>query len=254
MNISIAITLLLMGLTGGLHCAGMCAGLVVASERAMQPAQLLPARRLLWGNVQMQLARVASYTGLGAVAGGIGSGLWAVQARPWQLGLYTLGNLVLAGSGVWLLGAALGWRLPGWISAFRGRGPASGLAPRIRAGLMGGGMRALNRLLPLSNARRRVAAGLLWGMLPCGLVYSALSLALLAGSAGRGAIAMAAFGLGTVPHMLLAGHVLRRMSQRATARFTRVAAGVVMLSFAAWGMWRLIDAAGALGGQGFCIV
>lgn len=221
----------------------------------MQPSVLLPARRLLWGNLQMQLARVVSYAALGAVAGGIGSGLWSVQARPWQLGLYALGNAVLAGSGLWLLRAALGWRLPRFGAVGAG-GPASaaGWAPRVRAGLTRGGMRVLDRLLPLSNARRRVAAGLLWGLLPCGLVYSALSLALLAGSAGGGAFAMAAFGIGTLPHMLLAGHVLRRMSQRATARFTRVAAGVLMLGFASWGVWRLLHAAGTLGGQGFCIV
>ena len=103
MNAPLVITLLVMGMTGGLHCAAMCSGLVVASERAMQTQPLLPARLLLRRGLQLQLARVAGYAMLGAVAGGIGSGLWSVQARPFQLGLYAAGNAVLAGSGLWLL-------------------------------------------------------------------------------------------------------------------------------------------------------
>ncbi|WP_031405202.1 sulfite exporter TauE/SafE family protein [Thiomonas sp. FB-Cd] len=252
MNTAIILTLLLMGLTGGLHCAGMCGGLVVASERAMQGTILLPARRLLWNAAQMQLARVVSYAMLGAVAGWIGSGLWALQARPAQIGLYAVGNIVLAASGLWLLQAALGVRGPRRLAlgAAAGRSWTQG----VRQGLMGTGMRVLNRLLPLSNAQRRFGAGLLWGLLPCGLVYSALSLALLTGSAWQGAAAMAAFGLGTLPHMLLAGHVLRRLSQRATSRATRLAAAGVMLAFAAWGFWKLAHAGTSLGVHGFCVI
>lgn len=241
-----------MGLTGGLHCAGMCGGLVVASERAMQGAILLPARRLLWNAAQMQLARVVSYAILGAVAGWIGSGLWALQARPAQIALYALGNIVLAASGLWLLQTALGVRGP-WRF---GLGAASGgsWAYGLRQGLMSTGMGLLNRLLPLSSAQRRFGAGLLWGLLPCGLVYSALSLALLTGSAWQGAVAMAAFGLGTLPHMLLAGHVLRRLSQRATSRTMRLAAAGIMLAFAAWGFWKLAHAGTSLGVHGFCVI
>ncbi len=243
MNAPLVITLLVMGMTGGLHCAAMCSGLVVASERAMQTQPLLPARLLLRRGLQLQLARVAGYAMLGAVAGGIGSGLWSVQARPFQLGLYAAGNAVLAGSGLWLLRQALGraagarWRLPG----------ADALRARLTA--LGGAL--LGRLLPLSSMPRRLGAGLLWGLLPCGLVYSALSLALLGGSALQGAAAMAAFGIGTLPHMLLAGHVLRRVSQRATARAARLGAGVLMLGFAGLGWWRV--ASGALGAHGFCV-
>lgn len=230
-----------MGLTGGLHCAGMCSGLVVAAERAMQPQVLLPARRLFWRSVQVQLGRVASYAVLGGIAGAIGSGLWAVHAHPWQIGLYAAGNIVLAGSGLWLLQSALGLRrlhlaLPG--------------GGRLRAGLTRLGSAVLDRLLPLDTTPRRAAAGLLWGLLPCGLVYSALSLSLFGGDALEGALGMAAFGIGTLPHMLLAGHVLRRFSQQATARYTRFAAAAFMLGFAALGFWRLWH--GSLGVHGSC--
>ncbi len=251
MDTAILLTMLLMGLTGGLHCAGMCGGLVVASERAMQTQVLLPARKLFWGSAQMQGARVASYAALGAIAGWVGSGLWALQARPTQLALYCVGNAVLAASGLWLLRTASGvrWpRLTGWGAA------RVGWTQGLRQNITRQGIRLLDRILPLSSSQRRFGAGLMWGLLPCGLVYSALSLALLTGSAVYGATTMLAFGLGTLPHMLLAGHVLRRVSQRATARATRVAAAGVMLSFAAWGFWRLLHAGDSLGVHGFCVI
>lgn len=257
MQISLFLTLLLMGLTGGLHCAAMCGGLVVAGERAMQPAQagagapapreqvLWPARRLLWRSAQLQLGRVATYGMLGLVAGAVGSGLWAVQIRPLQLALYLLGNGVLAASAVWLV-----------VAALRGGHAAPGLhfgwGAALRTRLGDAAARALRGLLPLSSMPRRLGAGLLWGLLPCGLVYSALSLALLSGSALGGALGMLAFGAGTLPHMLLAGHLLRRLSQRATARVARLGAAGVLLGFALWGLWRLLQAGGPGPLHGYC--
>lgn len=255
MHISLFFTLSLMGLTGGLHCAAMCGGLVVAGERAMQPAGapqvLWPARKLLWRSAQMQLGRVATYSALGLIAGAVGSGLWAVHVRGVQVTLYVLGNAVLAASGVWLLRRA--W-MPARCAPVPGAAPRHSWSQALRTRLTAGAARLLQRLLPLSSAPRRVGAGLLWGLLPCGLVYSALSLALLSGSAAGGALAMAAFGIGTLPHMLLAGHVLRRVSQRATARASRMAAGIVLLGFAGWALWRLLHVGGLAALHGYCAV
>ncbi len=257
MHVSLFLTLLLMGLTGGLHCAAMCGGLVVAGERAMLPSGatgglagareqvLWPARRLLWRSAQLQLGRVLTYGVLGLVAGAIGSGLWAVQLRPLQLFLYFLGNAVLAASGIWLVLAGL--RREGSLQA-----PHFAWAAVLRTRLGEVGARALRGLLPLDSLPRRLGAGLLWGLLPCGLVYSALSLALLSASAPGGALGMLAFGVGTLPHMLLAGHLLRRFSQRATARAARLGAGGVLLAFALWGLWRLAQAGGPGALHGYC--
>ncbi len=255
MQISLFLTLLLMGLTGGLHCAAMCGGLVVASERAMLPGGreqvLWPARALFRRSLQLQLARVLTYSLLGLVAGAVGSGLWAVQARGVQVSLFVLGNLVLGASGLWLVRMALGAAPTAHAAAAR---PRVAWTQHLRAYLTAAASRLLRRLLPLDNWTRRIGAGLLWGLLPCGLVYSALSLALFSGSAAGGALAMAAFGLGTLPHMLLAGHVLRRLSQRATARASRLGAGLVLLGFAAWGLWRLLHAGGLPTLHGYCAV
>jgi len=236
MNTNITFTLLLMGLTGGLHCAAMCGGLVVASERATTEQALLPARQLVLYQLQLQGARVLSYTILGAIAGLIGAGVWAASARPVQLALFALGNLVLLAVGLWMVlqqVASLRWLAwpQKWVGAdWLGRGLTRLTQP------------LLSRLLPFNTLPKRLAAGLLWGLLPCGLVYSALSLAFLSATAWEGALAMLAFGLGTLPHMLFAGHTLRWISQRTNQRGFHLAAAGVLLLFAAYGFWKLFNA------------
>ncbi len=46
---------------------------------------------------------------------------------------------------------------------------------------------------------------MVWGWLPCGLVYSALIWAISAGSAQEGALLLLSFGLGTLPNLMLMG-------------------------------------------------
>jgi sulfite exporter TauE/SafE len=84
--------------------------------------------------------------------------------------------------------------------------------------------------------------GLLWGWLPCGLVYSALTTALATGSAIRGALAMLAFGLGTLPNLLLAGLLFSRFRRYAQARATRVISGLLVLGFGVYGIGRILAA------------
>lgn len=241
MNTAIPLTLLLMGLTGGLHCAAMCGGLVLASERAQAPRPareqvLWPARRLLWNQLQLQGARVVSYGVLGAVAGWIGAGVLASGARPLQLALYALGSALLLGLGLWMLAPHAAARWGAWLAPMQtlGRGLTRLVQPM------------LSHLLPFNTAGKRLTAGLLWGLLPCGLVYSALSLAFLTATPWEGALAMLAFGLGTMPHMLLAGHTLRWLSQRVNGRWFHVIAGLLLVTFGTWGLWKLVNAGTAL--------
>jgi sulfite exporter TauE/SafE len=78
--------------------------------------------------------------------------------------------------------------------------------------------------------------GLLWGWLPCGLVYGALVAAAFAGSAEAGAAAMAAFGLGTLPWLLAAGVAAARVRDFLRLSAVRLAAGGAVLGFGAWGL------------------
>jgi sulfite exporter TauE/SafE len=83
------------------------------------------------------------------------------------------------------------------------------------------------RLLPLRTPLHGLFFGALWGWLPCGLVYSALSLSLLTGSAWRGALTMLAFGAGTLPALVAIG-ALVRVGRLVRSAKIRVAAGALV--------------------------
>lgn len=77
------------------------------------------------------------------------------------------------------------------------------------------------RLIPIKFPGQALVYGLVWGWLPCGLVYVVLLMTITAGSAVQGALMMGAFGLGTLPSMLSAGIMVgwvRRLAQSKNAK------------------------------------
>lgn len=214
------LTLFLVGLLGGTHCAGMCGG-IVGALALQAPA----GRAALPIHVAYNVGRIASYVLAGVAAGAIGNLFGALL--PVQRGLYLLASLMLVAMGFYLLGMT-----------------------RVLAGVERAGQRlwqliqpATRRFMPVRGAAQAFPLGMLWGWLPCGMVYSALTTALAAGSAWRGGLLMLAFGLGTLPNLLLAGLLLARFRRFAQARQTRLASGLLVLGFGAWGLynfWRSV--------------
>jgi sulfite exporter TauE/SafE len=101
----------------------------------------------------------------------------------------------------------------------------------------------LRRLQPFDGPGRMLAAGALWGWLPCGMVYSVLATAMLSGSAPAGALVMLAFGLGTLPMLLGVGLLAARLRACLRVRGVRLACGALVLGF---GLFGLARAAGGL--------
>ena len=170
----------LTGLLGSGHCAAMCGGIATGF-----PA--LNARFGLPDALQANLGRVAGYTVAGALAGGLGHGI--VSLARWPALIWGLRLSV----GVVLIVTAL--RLLGW-----GTGQRVLAAPERALQRVLGPLR--RRLLPLDTLPKRLAAGLLWGWLPCGLSGTLLTVAWLQSSASGGALTMLAFGAGTLPVMV----------------------------------------------------
>jgi len=162
---------LLAGLLGSLHCVGMCGGFAVSCARARLG---LPA----W-----HLGRILTYALLGAVAGLAGR---LLPGPPWLPGL--------------LASALLLW----FALALAGLVPEPRLLP---PGLRYAGARAAER----PSTAAQALFGVVNGFLPCGLVYSALTVPMALRDPGRGALIMLAFGLGTVPALSLAAVGLRRL-------------------------------------------
>ena len=220
------IAVFLVGLLGGTHCVGMCGGIVGALTVNM------PRGRPQWPlHLAYNLGRISSYALAGALLGAVGSaGLLLNDALPVQLALYVMANLMLIALGLYLIGVPQGL-------TFLERGGQKVWA-RIQP--------LTRRFLPATSVSRALPLGMLWGFLPCGMVYSVLSTALLTGSAPRGAALMLAFGLGTLPNLLLAGLLLKRFRDIAQARAVRLASGLLVLGFGAWGLVNATSLGGRL--------
>lgn len=221
------IALFLIGLLGGTHCVSMCGGIVGALSVQM-PGQ---SRRQWPIHLAYNLGRISTYVMLGAVLGAVGSaGMLFNDVLPIQMGLYLLANLMLV---------ALGLYLTGFTQL---------LAPVERAGhVVWKRIQPLTRrFLPARSVGQALPLGLLWGFLPCGLVYSVLTTALLTGSATRGAGMMLAFGLGTLPNLMLAGMLFKRFRDLTRNTRVRFAAGMLVLGFGLFGLYHAPTLGGML--------
>jgi sulfite exporter TauE/SafE len=225
---SIVISGLLAGLLGGPHCVAMCGGFVAALSGAAAPVPggrraVLPAAALAWRQVPHNLGRIATYTVLGATVGAAGG--VALGADGWaafQRSLFVVANLLLLA-----LAAAI----------VLGRDGAAWLQ-RAGAALFGTAMAAARPLVHREGPAARFVVGALWGLVPCGLVYSVLSVALFAGGALEGAVVMLAFGLGTLPNLLATGWLLARARTWLGSPRVRWAGALLLAGFAALGLWR----------------
>lgn len=223
--------MLVAGFASGVHCAGMCGGFVGAFSAARtvrmrdEPRAAAPE----WlRQLALSAGRIASYATAGAIVGALGGAVaWIAGALPVQTLLFVLANAMLVLAGLYIAGAGGGL----------GRLEALG-APLWRLLQPGAA-----RLLGARTLHATFAAGMLWGWLPCGLVYGALAAAAFAGSPLRGAAAMLAFGLGTLPNLLVMGVAAARMRAWTGRRAVRLAAGALVLGFGAFGLAR----AGGLG-------
>jgi sulfite exporter TauE/SafE len=230
----------LAGLLGGAHCLAMCGGFVAALSGAGMPARaqgasLLPARVLARRQLPYNLGRIATYTVLGAIAGGaggiaLGSGDWPALQR----GLYVVANLFLLALAVALVAKGKG---VAWLQRAGGAVFARVL-PAVRP------------LVVREGAGARFALGAIWGLVPCGLVYGVLPVALFAGDALSGAAVMLAFGAGTLPNLLAAGYLVARSRAWLDSRAVRWGAALLLAGFALAGIVRAL--AGPLAHGAFC--
>jgi sulfite exporter TauE/SafE len=231
--------LFLVGLLGSVHCAAMCGGIVGALSLSSRPpassafpvrvATVRPAPPAV-DVLAYNAGRIGSYAVAGMLAGAVGQAAGLLAGLPaLQHGAYWLANLMLAALGLYLMGA---WR---------------GLARLEQAGqvVWRRVQPLLRRLGPPAGPGRMLAAGVLWGWLPCGMVYSALVTAMLSGSAIDGGLAMAAFGLGTLPMLLALGLLGVRVRGWLRVRTVRIAGGALVLGFGVAGLARAA-AGGAL--------
>lgn len=217
-DISLA-ALFLAGLLGGAHCVGMCGGIVAAlsfQSGARQPYS---------HHLAYSAGRIASYSAAGALAGLLGSAAFLSDGlRPVQMGLYVLAQGVLILLGLYLAGLSR----------------AITRLERLGGGLWRRLQPRLARFMPVDTPARALAAGALWGWLPCGLVYSALVTALGSGGPVQGALLLAVFGLGTLPNLLLLGWAAESLRDLTRRPAFRRLAGLAVAGMGVWGLIPLL--------------
>ncbi|MDX1592937.1 MAG: sulfite exporter TauE/SafE family protein [Gammaproteobacteria bacterium] len=207
------IAALLMGLFGTVHCVAMCGGIAGALANGLAPEVRQRPGAVFACQLGYNAGRIISYAVAGALVGLLGR----LVASAAGLDVARILLQGLAGGFMLLLGLYLtGW----WPVLTRLEAHGARLWRHIEP--------AGRRLLPIRSPQGALPVGMVWGWLPCGLVYSALALAASAGGPLGGALVMLCFGLGTWPSMLASGLFASRV-RRLTGPRSRVAAGVLVL-------------------------
>jgi len=195
------------GFLGSAHCFGMCGGISglfavsasVTSLRAQFPKALM-----------YNFGRILSYAILGSVVALLGKttvALIPTITAPVRLASGIL--IILVG-----LQLAFGWRILAPLES-AGAKLWNHIAPKAK------------RLVPVETATQALGLGLIWGWLPCGLVYSVLLLAATTAEPASGALVMVAFGLGTLPAMLATGMSASKLAQFMSGK--RLGAGLLIV-------------------------
>ena len=207
-----------IGFLGGGHCIGMCGGIMAALSFSVPATE--PARR--WRILlSYNLGRIASYTLIGVLAGVLG---YQLSAGHGLSVLRVIAGLLLIAMGLYL---ANWWRGLTYLEKI-----GSVLWKRLQPLSRG--------LMPVKNSGSALLLGMVWGWLPCGLVYTALaygvSQATVIGAAG----VMLAFGLGTLPAVLASGVFAERMKAAMQNYGLRLVMALLIMLF---GIWTIVGTA-----------
>jgi sulfite exporter TauE/SafE len=216
------ITAFLVGLLGGVHCVGMCGGIVGAlclglddglNKTAQQNFKKTFPFLLLYNT-----GRISSYTLAGILMGSIG---WLGSHL---ITLYSIQQTLEIIAAVFML--ALGLYIAGWwkglakIERWGGKVIWQRLEPIGR------------KFMPVRSYPHALFLGLVWGWLPCGLVYSVVIWTISTQSPLEGGLLMLSFGLGTLPNLLLMGVFASTLTQFIQQSWVRQVAGMLIMAFA----------------------
>lgn len=205
----------LLGLFSSAHCVGMCGGIMGALSMAI-PAHAKTRRwRIL---LSYNLGRIASYGLIGLLAGAMANELAQWGASVW---LRWLAGLLLIAMGLYL---ADWWRGLIYLETL-GRYLWAYIQPLGK------------RFMPVDSIAKAALLGLVWGWLPCGLVYSALVFAMAKGQGVDTGLIMLAFGVGTLPSVLATGMAAQQLGKLLRKPQVRWPLALSIILFGCWTVW-----------------
>lgn len=205
-----------VGLFSTIHCLGMCGGIIGALTFSL-PEHIRNNRwRLIPYVSAYNTGRIASYSLAGALAGGLGDSIIGLMPQYGHLFLQIFATILMIGIGLYLAG---------WFPAFSrieqlGKPIWKKLEPISQ------------KLIPVKSPGHAFLFGLIWGWLPCGLVYTALIWSTTASSAQDGALFMLAFGAGTLPSVMIAGILTGWFVRLSRSSYVRPVVGLTVIILA----------------------
>ncbi len=207
-------TAFLMGLLGTTHCLGMCGGVVGMLSASLDPSISQNSAKSTLYHLSYNSGRILSYVLMGAIFGLAGY----LLADMLEISLFD--RILRAISGVLMI--LVGLYIANWYQGIQALEKLGGhLWKKIQP--------ITKKFLPINNLRRAFVTGLLWGGLPCGLVYTALGLAVTTGSTTQGGLVMLAFGLGTLPSLLLMAGFTIQLSRFVQRSIVRKISGFIII-------------------------
>ena len=208
---------LLMGIFSSMHCIGMCGSIIGTLTLSLKPEIREKKSKLFPYVLTYNLGRITSYTIAGILIGAIEF----ILTRPLGEGhghrvLQILSALIMAGAGFYIAG---------WFPQFAyieksGSWIWKKLEPLGR------------KLIPVQTLTQGYLFGMVWGWIPCGLVYSTLALAATTGDVVKSTLTMLFFGLGTLPAVMGLGIMTSSLARLAKMERFRQAVGVMFIILA----------------------
>ncbi len=213
---------LLLGLAGSLHCVGMCGAIVTAfsmnSKNKSFTAQFV-------SSLMNNLGRISTYIILGVIAGVISS---VSSSLGFLTGLRIIAALILIMVGVNLILNQKGFS---WIESF-GAKIWQHIKPMATA------------INPAKSNFHSYISGLLWGLIPCGLVYSAVTAATASGDITYSVLFMALFGFGTLLPLLAMGIGFSHLAYWMKKPWVKNSLAVLLIGFGSWSLYSLTQHSG----------
>ncbi|MCX7101244.1 MAG: sulfite exporter TauE/SafE family protein [Methylobacter sp.] len=206
-----------MGLFSSMHCIGMCGSIIGTLTLSLSPEIRNDKTRLIPFVFNYNLGRILSYTLAGALAGVIETLITMPMGEiSGHRLLQILSALVMTGAGLYIAG---------WFPRFA---YIEKIGLRFWKLIEPWG----RKLIPVKNYSQAFLFGMVWGWLPCGLVYSALALAATAGSISQSALSMLFFGLGTLPAVMGVGIMTGFLTKLSRMKRFKQAIGLFMMALA----------------------
>lgn len=206
-----------MGLVSSLHCIGMCGSIIGTLTLSLATEVRQNKAKLFFFVLNYNIGRITSY----AMAGALIGLLEMLLSLPFAQGhghrvLQLLSAAVMASAGLYIAGLF----------------PRFAYIEKIGSKFWKKIEPFGRKLIPVKTRFQAFLFGMVWGWLPCGLVYAALALAATAGDSLRSSLTMLAFGLGTLPAVIGVGIMTATLTRLSRMKHFRLLVGLFMITLA----------------------